>query len=117
MPAPDRPKPDRTKNDRPKNDGPTGGRPAPDPDDPKGLIRESFRIDGISDAECRSILIDWALSLPADRDARAAMARLSRRYGEAGAHPMTRLMQEAVADPPAQSGRRGGRAGRLGRKA
>ena len=31
--------------------------------DPKGLVRESFRIEGISDGECRSIFIDWALSL------------------------------------------------------
>ena len=33
-------------------------RPAPDPDDPKGLIRESFRIDGITESECRSILME-----------------------------------------------------------
>jgi hypothetical protein len=40
-------------------------RPAPDPLDPKGLIREAFRIDGITDAECRSIFVDWALSVQA----------------------------------------------------
>jgi hypothetical protein len=32
--------------------------------DPKGLIRESYRIEGITAGECRSILVDWALSLP-----------------------------------------------------
>jgi hypothetical protein len=86
-------------------------RTAPDPDDPKGLIRESFRIEGITDAECRSILIDWALSLPAGRDTRAAMARLLARHGELD-HPMTRLMHEAATDPPSPT-RRGGRAGRM----
>jgi hypothetical protein len=31
--------------------------------DPKGLIRESYAIGGIGPAECRSIFLDWALSL------------------------------------------------------
>jgi hypothetical protein len=34
--------------------------------DPKGLVRESYRIEGITPGECRSILVDWALSLPVD---------------------------------------------------
>ena len=37
-----------------------------DPDDPKGLIREAYRIEGISEPECRSIFMDWALS--SDKD-------------------------------------------------
>ena len=28
--------------------------------DPKGLVRESYAIEGISAGECRSIFIDWA---------------------------------------------------------
>ena len=32
--------------------------------DPKGLIREAYRIEGITAAQCRSIFLDWALSLP-----------------------------------------------------
>ena len=31
--------------------------------DPKGLVRESYAIEGISEWECKSIFIDWALSL------------------------------------------------------
>ena len=31
--------------------------------DPKNLIREAYRIEGISEPECRSIFLDWALSL------------------------------------------------------
>jgi len=103
-------------------------RPAADPDDPKGLIREGFRIDGIGPAECRSILIDWALSLPVGTDSGAALARLARRHADAPAdHPMRRLLAEGVAgiagaggapaggpgaQGPGTGGRRGGAAGR-----
>lgn len=83
-----------------------------DPDDPKGLMREAYRIDGITDAECRSILIDWALSLPPGQDQTAAAARLLARRGLAG-HPMTALLASA-ADPARAPARRGGRAARTG---
>ncbi|MGY6696864.1 MAG: hypothetical protein ACXIUW_12700 [Roseinatronobacter sp.] len=77
--------------------------------DPKGLIRESYRIEGISDGECRSILIDWALSLPADTDQHAALEALIEHYG-AGAedHPMTVLLRSGLrtANTPARRGRR-----------
>ena len=36
-----------------------------DENDPKGLIFEAYRIDGITLPECRTIFLDWALSLPA----------------------------------------------------
>jgi hypothetical protein len=51
----------------------------PRPDDPKGLIRESFRIEGITGAECRSIFVDWALSVQAE-DPRPLIERLLDRY-------------------------------------
>lgn len=86
-----------------------------DPDDPKGLIREAYRIAGIGPGECRSILVDWALSLPAGTDPAGPLARLAARHGGAPDHPMTRLLAEAVAAPPPPPGRRGGRAGRTGR--
>ncbi|MCC5967896.1 MAG: hypothetical protein JJU24_17405 [Natronohydrobacter sp.] len=75
--------------------------------DPKGLIRESYRIEGISDAECRSILIDWALSLPDGQDQRAALQSLLDQYGVESAHPMTALLQEGLTAPrPTRKGRR-----------
>ena len=87
---------------------------ATNPDDPKGLIRESYRIEGITAGECRSILTEWALSLPLGHDERAAIAALLQRYAApAPAHPMTALLQEALAAPEIQPARRGGRAGRL----
>ncbi len=83
-------------------------------DDPKGLIRESYRIDGITEAECRSILIDWTLSLPPGQDEVAALARLhARRAPGAADHPMTRLMAAAMTGPAATPRRRGGRAARV----
>ena len=83
-----------------------------DPDDPKGLIREAYRIDGISEAECRSILIDWALSLPASADYADTALRLALRDRPAG-HPMTGLLRAAGAPSQTGGGRRGGRAARV----
>jgi hypothetical protein len=85
-----------------------------DPDDPKGLIREAYRIDGIDGGGCRSILLDWALSLPSDRDPALAMAALLARHGAGApdAHPMSALLRAALGAPPAVTGRRGGATGR-----
>ena len=41
-----------------------------DPLDHKGLIREAYRIEGITLGECRSIFLDWALSTPDGADSR-----------------------------------------------
>ncbi|WP_101066099.1 hypothetical protein [Roseovarius salinarum] len=66
-----------------------------DPRDPKGLIREAYRIEGIGEAECRSIFLDWALSLPDGDDTQAALAELLDRYRPGNPdHPMTRVMAE-----------------------
>lgn len=76
--------------------------------DPKGLIRESYRIDGITDAECRSILIDWALSLPDEQDQKTALSdQLALNEVQNPDHPMTALLREGLqALPPQRSGRR-----------
>lgn len=84
------------------------------PDDPKGLIRESYRIEGITAAECRSILVDWALSLPLDADQPAAAQRLHANQ-TAPDHPMTHLLAEVIAVKASANQRRGGRAGRFSR--
>lgn len=79
-----------------------------DSTDPRGLIRESYRIDGITGAECRSIFLDWAISIPVGEDSSAHVQVLLDRYG-AGApdHPMTQVLTEALS-PARQTGRRGG---------
>ena len=76
--------------------------------DPKGLIRESYRIEGITEGECRSIFLDWALSMPEGRDTQADIAALLDRYGpDHGDHPMTRVLTEGQ-DAAARPRRRGG---------
>jgi hypothetical protein len=83
-----------------------------DPDDPKGLVREAYRIEGIGPAECRSIFIDWALSLPVGADTGAALASLIARHAEAPDHPMTEVLREGLSRSAEVPRRRGGRAGR-----
>jgi hypothetical protein len=94
-------------------DGRAGvGRAGGEGEDPKGLVREAYAIEGITDGECRSILVDWALSLAAGADAGAALRALVARYGPAHpGHPMTAVLEEGLAPPPVPR-RRGGRSGR-----
>ncbi|MBK5935084.1 hypothetical protein C8N32_101148 [Rhodovulum imhoffii] len=80
--------------------------------DPKRLVAESYRIEGITDGECRSIFIDWALSLPVGVDARQAIKRLLAEYrGTAPDHPMTAVLRAGLHKAP-QARRRGGARGR-----
>lgn len=82
--------------------------------DPKGLIRESYRIDGITSGECRSVFMDWALSLPVGADVKTALTRLIAVYAvPAPDHPMTAVLHEGLAMPEAEARRRGGRAARV----
>lgn len=83
-----------------------------DPNDPKGLIRESYRIEGIGAPECRSIFLDWAISVPVGEDACARIGALLKRYGsDFPDHPMTAVLREALT-PSDTRGRRGGARGR-----
>lgn len=81
--------------------------------DPKGLIRESYRIDGIDASECRSIFLDWALSLAPGVEVKEAVRTLLATYHEdAPDHPMGVVLTESLSAPIAPGGRRGGRAAR-----
>ncbi len=65
--------------------------------DPKGLIREAYRIDGITPSQCRSIFLDWALSLPAGQDSDAALTALLARHGtDAPDHPMSDVLRQGL---------------------
>lgn len=66
--------------------------------DPKGLIYEAYRIEGITAAECRTIFMDWALSMPMDADTGATLAVLVAKYGENHPkdHPMTVVLTEGM---------------------
>lgn len=85
--------------------------------DPKGLVRESYLIEGITPGECRSIFVDWALSIPVGRSVPDAVRVLIATYAQREpAHPMSIVLGEALAAPDAPR-RRGGRIGRQGLQA
>jgi len=76
--------------------------------DPKGLIYEAYRIENITPAECRTIFLDWALSMAEGADTRVALEKLIVQYG-AGSddHPMTAVLTAGL-DGMATPRRRGG---------
>lgn len=81
--------------------------------DPKALIREAYNIDGITKSECRSIFLDWALSLPDELDQQDTLALLLERHATEG-HPMTEVMregQQAAKRPRRRGGWQGRRQG------
>ncbi|WP_371168903.1 hypothetical protein [Aliiroseovarius sp. 2305UL8-7] len=81
--------------------------------DPRGLIRESYRIEGISDGECRSIFLDWALFDDHGASQRDNIVALLDHYGPSNSdHPMTAVLKAALEDQ-ATPKRRGGRRGRV----
>lgn len=81
--------------------------------DPKGLIREAYRIDAITAEECRSIFLDWALSMPDSQNPQALiMALLAQYEADHPDHPMTETLRAGIAEAPSAR-RRGGRKARL----
>ena len=79
-------------------------------DDPRGLIADAYRMEGISMPECRSIFLDWALEPRDAGEIRAASARLFETYvKEFPQHPMTSILQESIAELAGPPQRRGGR--------
>jgi hypothetical protein len=83
-----------------------------DANDPKALIREAYRME-IGPGECRTVFLDWALSLPEGADTQAALQALLAQYGGEADHPMTQVLREGLGTA-ARTGRRGGRKARLG---
>jgi hypothetical protein len=78
--------------------------------DPRGLIFESYRMDGIRIEECRSIFLDWALGQAIDVDMQAALKELEAEYVAANPdHPMNDVIAEGLKRSNVASGRRGGR--------
>lgn len=86
-----------------------------DQHDPRGLIGEAYKIDGIGMAECRSIFFDWALSQPQGGEAEAVSVLLANYGAEAPDHPMTAVLREGLAGEAAPKGRRGGARARRGK--
>ncbi len=81
--------------------------------DPKGLIRESYRIEGITLPECKTIFFDWAIQIPVVADPAVHIKFCISYYGDISPnHPMTSVLEAALAPAP-ENIRRGGRAGRV----
>ena len=81
--------------------------------DKRGLIYESYRIEGIVIEECRSIFLDWALGAPDSASMHEHLQALLQEYGAANPdHPMTQVIKEGLLSSGASSKRRGGRMAR-----
>ena len=75
--------------------------------DPKGLIREAYRIEGITPGECRSIFLDWALSVDEQAEPMSRIEALIARYDDQPEHPMTEVLREGL-QSASRPRRRGG---------
>jgi len=81
--------------------------------DPRGIIQESYLIEGITAQECRSIFFDWAMSSPPGQDTRSSITRLLQSYQlEQPDHPMTQVLMEGL-QSSRKAKRRGGAGGRV----
>ncbi|WP_432449960.1 hypothetical protein [Aliiroseovarius marinus] len=81
--------------------------------DKRGLIRDSYVIEGIRVEECRSIFLDWALFEDHPMSQSERIQTLLTHFGaDHPDHPMTTVLRAAL-DEAAAPKRRGGRRGRV----
>lgn len=75
--------------------------------DPRGLIREAYRLEDAGPEACRSIFLDWALGRTEAEGAPESVAALHARYAqERPDHPMTQVLAEGLSPAPARRRRR-----------
>ena len=75
--------------------------------DPRGLISESYRIEGITSKDCRTIFLDWCLGLNSDQDPATEIEVLYKFYSKKYRnHPMTDVLKEGLKFPVAVPKRR-----------
>ena len=79
--------------------------------DPRGLIADAYAIEGISEPECRSVFLDWAIGVPTGCDAAALIPALIAHHAADPDHPMSKVLEEGLGRSAAPV-RRGGRRGR-----
>ena len=66
-------------------------------DDPKGLISEAYKIEGITLSACRSIFLDWVLGVPMEQDIQVVVKRVLIHYETlAPDHHMTATLRDAL---------------------
>ncbi len=84
--------------------------------DRRGLIREAYRIEGITASQCRSIFLDWVLGAAQTPPLEEQIAALLAFHGaEDGAHPMNEVLRAGLEGAGRPGGRRGGWRGRRAR--
>ena len=65
--------------------------------DPKELISESYKMDSVTEGECRSIFFGWVLSVDEKSDSIKLISNLLELYGTAYPnHPMTKVLMEGM---------------------
>ena len=65
--------------------------------DPRELILDAYRIEGIKVEDCRSIFLDWALGVPVEQNVQELIVQLLDRYrADNPDHPMTQVMQDGL---------------------
>ncbi len=78
--------------------------------DPRGLIFEAYRIDGIEEGACRTVFLDWALGVPPSENPVTHIETMLDHYGaEHPDHPMTVILKsgsDAITAPSRRRGRR-----------
>ncbi|MFT4715506.1 MAG: hypothetical protein ACI861_002317 [Paracoccaceae bacterium] len=81
--------------------------------DPRGLIFETYRMDGIRIEECRSVFLDWALGQAIGVDMNAALLELKGEYVATNpGHPMNEVIEEGLTRSAGPTGRKGGHSAR-----
>lgn len=77
--------------------------------DPRALIREAYRIEAITPAQCRSIFLDWVLGAAPNPPLNVQITALLACFGDGNpAHPMSEVLRAALEEGARPAGRRGG---------
>tara|TARA_B000000475_G_C15869309_1_gene395608 strand:+ start:179 stop:466 length:288 start_codon:yes stop_codon:yes gene_type:complete len=83
-------------------------------EDPRGLLFEAYRIDGITTPECKTIFLDWVLGLASDLNIYMAIKAALDEYQTSNPeHPMTEVLLDGLILDNKIKGRQGGHMARL----
>ena len=75
--------------------------------DPRGLIYEAYKIEGITEKDCRSIFFDWAVGLGSELNPVQEVSILYDTYAlDNPGHPMNGVLKEGLSNFKQPSRRR-----------
>ena len=82
--------------------------------DPKELISESYKMDSVTEGECRSIFFGWALAIDENSDPIKLISNLLELYGTYYPnHPMTKVLMEGMKNDGSRKSKRRSNRNRL----